>query len=112
MEATQCVPVQLHFYISYQLLSSQQLNLYLHLHLHLHLHPFLYFTVSLQRPATLGSAAPPRSPTPVSSPEDVSPTGRRGRAGPEPVLSEDEQVIVLLLPLDHLSSPSPPHSQL
>ena len=56
----------------------------------------------LQRPATLGSAAPPRSPTPVSSPEDVSPTGRRGRAGPEPVLSEDEQVLVHLPPLVHI----------
>jgi hypothetical protein len=54
------------------------------------LQEFRTATPRLARPATLGAGGGlPRSPTPVSSPEDVSPTGARGRR--EPVLSEDEQ---------------------
>jgi len=57
------------------------------------LQEFRTATPRLQRPTTLGTALP-RSPTPVSSPEDASPTGQ-ARRGKEVVLSEDEQDVMV-----------------
>ena len=61
------------------------------------LQEFRTATPRLQRPTNLGGGLP-RSPTPVSSPEDASPTngaGKRSVGKIEPVLSEDEQDTVV-----------------
>ena len=62
------------------------------------LQEFRTATPRLQRPTNLGGGLP-RSPTPVSSPEDASPTnnggGKRSVGKAEVVLSEDEQDAVV-----------------